>query len=209
MMHDPLEQVVQAVEQARQEKPAPPPRSKTKRPLVAGMIVLGILGLLTVAALVLAPKLVRRARVEPSPAMSAQTASATFTPTPTRQETVDAPVTAQVQPTTTPPVATLSETPSSPKKTTVLATRSTTSAAPSGEVIAERGVNVRARPSTEAERVGGLPKGTRVALLARNSDCTWYYVQGKVDNITVEGWVFARFVQVPKNTCIVLQEKQP
>ncbi len=214
MNHDPLEQAVQAVEKARQEVPQSTRQKRRGVPLKRVVTAFGVLMIVAIVAVVvvfLAPRAIQSAR-RPHP-------GAPVTRPTSQRVTVSAATTLTVTPTAaptsklaTPTSGALSHrTPTPPKKPSPTTRRIVTPTPRTllGLIAAERGVNVRAQPDTEAERVGGLPKGTRVALLARNHDCTWLYVRGKVENVTMEGWVFARFVQVPENACSVLQEKQP
>lgn len=212
MSKDPLEQVIQAVEKARQEVPQPT-QPKRKGGLLKWIIttfgVLAVAGVIVVVIAALGPKGMKSLLpthpntpgMTPTVQGTAVSAVATPTMTPTPTEGLATPTSDSFnRKTATPP-----KKPSTPTKRI---------ASPAGRpllglIVAERGVNVRAQPNTEAKRVGGLPKNTRVALLARNHDCTWLYVRGKVDDVSVEGWVFARFVQAPKNACSVLQERRP
>ena len=200
MSQDPLEQVIQAVEKARQEGPQPT-QPKRKGGLLKWVIitfgVLAVAGVIVVVITALGPKGMKSLlpthsntlnipRMTPTVQGTAVSAVAIPTMTPTPTEELATPTSDSLnRKTATPP-----KRPSTPTKRT---------ATPTGRpllslIVSERGVNVRAQPNTEAKRVGGLPKNTRVALLARNHDCTWLYVRGKVENVTVEGWVFARFV---------------
>ncbi len=215
MSKDPLEQVIQAVEKARQEVPQPT-QPKRKGGLLRWIIitfgVLAVAGVIVVVIAALGPKgmkslLPTHPNTPNTPGMTptvqgtAVSAVATPTMTPTPTERLATPTSGSLsRKTATPP-----KRPSTPTKRIATPTGHSLL----GLIVAERGVNVRAQPNTEAKRVGGLPKDTRVALLARNHDCTWLYVRGKVDDVSVEGWVFARFVQAPKNACSVLRERRP
>jgi len=52
---------------------------------------------------------------------------------------------------------------------------------------------IRKDPGTDSEVVTGIVAGTCVAVLERNTDSTWLYVQTK-DNLT--GWVNVRYVKI-------------
>ncbi|MBP5230430.1 MAG: SH3 domain-containing protein [Clostridia bacterium] len=82
-----------------------------------------------------------------------------------------------------------------------------------GEVIADDWLNVRSEPSSEAERIARLPRGTQVVILntvevpEEPVFKTWYHIRADHDGSPVEGYAAADYIQFTGTTEIELEDE--
>lgn len=88
-----------------------------------------------------------------------------------------------------PPPAAIAPKPPSPqpKNTPIAASPKPTELGYPAKITLSEGLNVRSKPSANAERVGGVDFDEEIAVLEESPDKEWQRVRGKTS--AVEGWI--------------------